>query len=50
MARQNGRSAAGYVDGTWRPRSDDLSTEFADLLAVLSVRLGANRSGDVNPG
>ena len=31
----------GHVDGAWWPRSDDLSTELPDLLAVLSVRLGA---------
>jgi hypothetical protein len=31
----------GYVDGAWWPRSDDLTTELPDLLAVLSVRLGA---------
>lgn len=30
----------GYVDGAWWPRSDDLSKEIPDLLAVLSVRLG----------
>lgn len=30
----------GYVDGAWWPRSDDLSKELPDLLAVLSVRLG----------
>jgi hypothetical protein len=30
----------GYVDGAWWPRSDDLSRELPDLLAVLSVRLG----------
>jgi hypothetical protein len=29
----------GYVDGAWWPRSDDLTTELPDLLAVLSVRL-----------
>jgi hypothetical protein len=33
--------ATGYVDGAWWPRSDDLTTELPDLLAVLSVRLGA---------
>src|SRR6476646_9846214 len=27
----------GYVDGAWWPRSDDLTTELPDLLAVLSV-------------
>ena len=32
---------SGHVDGAWWPRSDDLSTELPDLLAVLSVRLGA---------
>jgi hypothetical protein len=31
---------SGYVDGAWWPRSDDLTTELPDLLAVLSVRLG----------
>ena len=31
----------GYVDGAWWPHSDDLQTELPDLLAVLSVRLGA---------
>jgi hypothetical protein len=31
----------GYVDGAWWPHSDDLPTELPDLLAVLSVRLGA---------
>ena len=31
----------GYVDGAWWPHSDDLTTELPDLLAVLSVRLGA---------
>ena len=31
----------GHVDGAWWPRSDDLSRELPDLLAVLSVRLGA---------
>ncbi len=31
----------GYVDGAWWPRSDDLTAELPDLLAVLSVRLGA---------
>jgi len=30
----------GYVDGAWWPRSDDLTTDLPDLLAVLSVRLG----------
>ena len=34
-------AATGHVDGAWWPRSDDLSTELPDLLAVLSVRLGA---------
>jgi hypothetical protein len=33
--------ATGHVDGAWWPRSDDLSRELPDLLAVLSVRLGA---------
>jgi Family of unknown function (DUF5994) len=31
---------SGAVDGAWWPRSDDLSAELPDLLAVLSVRLG----------
>jgi Family of unknown function (DUF5994) len=31
---------SGYVDGAWWPWSDDLGAEVADLLAVLSVRLG----------
>ena len=31
----------GYVDGAWWPRGDDLTNELPDLLAVLSVRLGA---------
>lgn len=31
----------GRVDGAWWPRSDDLTKELPDLLAVLSVRLGA---------
>ncbi len=31
----------GYVDGAWWPHSDDLTKELSDLLAVLSVRLGA---------
>lgn len=32
--------SSGYVDGAWWPRSDDLTAELPDLLAVLSVRLG----------
>jgi Family of unknown function (DUF5994) len=32
---------SGYVDGAWWPHSDDLTAELPDLLAVLSVRLGA---------
>jgi hypothetical protein len=32
---------SGHVDGAWWPRSDDLLSELPDLLAVLSVRLGA---------
>ena len=31
---------SGYVDGAWWPRTDDLTAELPDLLAVLSVRLG----------
>ena len=31
----------GRVDGAWWPRSDDLTSELPDLLAVLSVRLGS---------
>jgi len=31
---------SGHVDGAWWPRSDDLSEELPDLLALLSVRLG----------
>jgi hypothetical protein len=31
----------GRVDGAWWPHSDDLAKELPDLLAVLSVRLGA---------
>jgi hypothetical protein len=31
---------SGYVDGAWWPRSEDLTAELPDLLAVLSVRLG----------
>ncbi|GAB2694938.1 DUF5994 family protein [Nocardia thraciensis] len=29
----------GYVDGGWRPRSDNLTTELPALLAVLATRL-----------
>jgi hypothetical protein len=32
---------SGHVDGAWWPRTDDLTEELPDLLAVLSVRLGA---------
>jgi hypothetical protein len=32
---------SGHVDGAWWPHSDDLALELPDLLAVLSVRLGA---------
>lgn len=32
---------SGHVDGAWWPRSDDLTHELPDLLAVLSVRLRA---------
>ncbi|MEU4595843.1 DUF5994 family protein [Nocardia sp. NPDC023988] len=39
--RIRARSAADhYIDGAWWPRSDDLSAELPDLLAVLGVRLG----------
>jgi hypothetical protein len=31
---------AGYVDGAWWPRSNDLPSELPALLAVLAVRLG----------
>lgn len=31
----------GHVDGAWWPHSDHLAGELTDLLAVLSVRLGA---------
>jgi hypothetical protein len=31
---------SGHVDGAWWPRSDDLTTELPDLIAVLSYRLG----------
>ena len=34
-------SDTGYVGGAWWPHTDDLATELPDLLAVLSVRLGA---------
>ena len=34
-------ATTGHVDGAWWPRSDDLAIELPDLLAVLSVRLGA---------
>ncbi|MCV7393198.1 hypothetical protein H5P32_01150 [Mycobacterium paraseoulense] len=33
--------ASGYVDGAWWPRSDDLMTQLPDLIADLSMRLGA---------
>jgi hypothetical protein len=32
---------SGSVDGAWWPHSDNLTEELPDLLAVLSVRLGA---------
>lgn len=32
---------SGYVDGAWWPHSDDLTAELPDLLAALTVRLGA---------
>ena len=31
----------GFVDGGWWPRGTDLPAELPDLLAVLSIRLGA---------
>ncbi|MDR3660982.1 MAG: DUF5994 family protein [Mycobacterium sp.] len=31
---------SGYVDGAWWPRSNDLTVELPDLLAVLAARLG----------
>jgi hypothetical protein len=34
-------ATTGHVDGAWWPRTDDLAAELPDLLAVLSVRLGA---------
>src|SRR5512132_2289997 len=34
-------ATTGHVDGAWWPRSDHLAIELPDLLAVLSVRLGA---------
>lgn len=34
-------SRCGYVDGAWWPHSTDLAAELPDLVAVLSVRLGA---------
>jgi hypothetical protein len=40
---------SGYVDGAWWPRSDDLVKELPDLLAVLSVRLGAVTRVMYNP-
>lgn len=33
--------STGLVDGAWWPESTDLAAEIPDLLAVLSVRLGA---------
>ena len=32
---------SGCVDGAWWPHSDDLMTQLPDLIAVLSIRLGA---------
>jgi hypothetical protein len=32
---------SGHVDGAWWPRTADLTPELPDLLAALSVRLGA---------
>lgn len=40
----------GYVDGAWWPRSDSLAAELPDLLAVLSVRLGAIQRVQYNLG
>jgi hypothetical protein len=34
-------STVGVVDGAWWPRSRDLVTELADLVEVLSIRLGS---------
>ena len=42
-------SPTGYVDGGWWPHTDDLATELPDLLAVLSVRLGAITAVTYNP-
>ena len=39
----------GYVDGAWWPRSNDLTNELPDLLAVLSVRLGTVTRVTYNP-
>ncbi len=39
LKRKSSRS--GFVDGAWWPHSDDLAAELPDLVAVLSVRLGA---------
>ncbi len=39
----------GYVDGAWWPQNDDLVTVLPDLLAVLSVRLGAIDRVTYNP-
>ncbi len=41
--------STGYVDGAWWPRSDDLPNELPDLLAVLSIRLGAITAVGYNP-
>jgi Family of unknown function (DUF5994) len=40
---------SGHVDGAWWPRSDDLTTELPDLIAVLSVRHGAVSRVRYNP-
>ena len=41
-------SRSGYVDGAWWPRSDDLTTELPDLIAVLGFRLGPVDRGAYN--
>ncbi len=42
-------TSSGYVDGAWWPRSNDLTNELPDLLAVLSVRLGTVARVTYNP-